>query len=234
MTPRPICLVLTLISIVVLSSLAPSSRIDGRRGLASAATPIPDGVVVIEAQDRQLEATPSGRQELRLSGTIIDPVPLDPAVARDVNSAFMTRQVFRGLTRFDETLEPVPELAQRIEISEDGLTYLIQLREDARFADGSAITSDDVVFSLTRALSPQTAEEAGAALAGPSYLADIVGADEVIRGEARELTGVRAVDERTVEIRLKAPRATFLMKLASAPAAIVDSEDVARGGEWWR
>ncbi|HLL49128.1 MAG TPA: peptide ABC transporter substrate-binding protein, partial [Thermomicrobiales bacterium] len=159
---------------------------------------------------------------------------LDPAVARDVNSAFMTRQVFRGLTRFDETLEPVPELAQRIEISEDGLTYLIQLREDARFADGSAITSDDVVFSLNRALSPQTAEEAGAALAGPSYLADIIGADEVIRGEARELTGVRATDERTVEIRLKAPRATFLMKLASAPAAIVDSEDVARGGEWWR
>ena len=46
-----------------------------------------------------------------------------PLCARDVNSAFMTRQVFRGLTRFDENLEPVPELAQRIEISVDGLTY---------------------------------------------------------------------------------------------------------------
>ena len=146
----------------------------------------------------------------------------------------MTRQVFRGLTRFDENLEPVPELAQRIEISADGLTYRIQLRDDARFADGSPITAHDVVFSLTRALSPQTAADAGAALAGPSYLADIVGADEVIRGEASELAGVRVVDDRTVEIDLKAPRATFLMKLASAPAAIVDPDDVARGGEWWR
>ncbi|MBW3632158.1 MAG: peptide ABC transporter substrate-binding protein [Chloroflexi bacterium] len=234
MIPRTICLILTLASVVLLSSLATLTSVGGRGALAAAATPIPGGVVVIEAQDRPREATPSGRQELRLAGTVIDPVPLDPAVARDVNSAFMTRQVFRGLTRFNENLEPVPELAQRIEISADGLTYLIQLRDDARFADGSAITADDVVFSLTRALSPETAQEAGAALAGPSYLADIVGADEVIRGDARELTGVRAIDDRTVEIHLKAPRATFLMKLASAPAAIVDPDDVARGGEWWR
>ena len=234
MIPRTVCLILTLASFVLLSSLAALTSVGGRGGLAAAATPVPGGVVVIEAQDRPREATPSGRQELRLAGTVIDPVPLDPAVARDVNSAFMTRQVFRGLTRFDENLEPVPELAQRIEISADGLTYLIQLRDDARFADGSPITADDVVFSLTRALSPQTAEEAGAALAGPSYLADIVGADEVIRGDASALTGVQAIDDQTVEIRLKAPRATFLMKLASAPAAIVDPDDVSRGGEWWR
>jgi peptide/nickel transport system substrate-binding protein/oligopeptide transport system substrate-binding protein len=216
-----------LVAIVLLGSLTPLIA-------SAAATPVAGGVVVIEARDRPRDSNPSGRQELRLAGTITDPVPLDPAVARDVNSAFMTRQVFRGLTRFDENLEPVPELAQRIEISADGLTYRIQLRDDARFADGSPITAHDVAFSLTRALLPQTAADAGAALAGPSYLGDIVGADEVIRGEASELTGVRVVDDRTVEIDLKAPRATFLMKLASAPAAIVDPDDVARGGEWWR
>ena len=227
MIPRTSRMILPLVAILVLGLLAPLTT-------TAAATPVAGGVVVIEAKDRPKESNPSGRQELRLAGTIIDPVPLDPAVARDVNSAFMTRQVFRGLTRFDENLEPVPELAQRIEISADGLTYRIQLRDDARFADGSPITAEDVVFSLTRALSPQTAADAGAALAGPSYLADIVGADEVIRGEASELAGLRVVDDRTVEIDLKAPRATFLMKLASAPAAIVDPDDVARGGEWWR
>jgi oligopeptide transport system substrate-binding protein len=226
MVPRPFFMILSLVSIVVLGSLAPLA--------ASAATQVPGDVVVIEATDRPRESNPTGRQELRLAGTIIDPAPLDPAVARDVNSAFMTRQVFRGLTRFDENLEPVPELAQRIEISADGLTYRVELRNDARFADGSQITAQDVVFSLTRALDPQTAADAGAALAGPSYLADIVGADELIRGEASDLTGVRVIDDRTFEIELKAPRATFLMKLASAPAAIVDPDDVARGGEWWR
>ncbi|MDF2760803.1 MAG: 4-phytase [Thermomicrobiales bacterium] len=227
MTPRLFHLILPLVAIIVLGWLTPLIA-------SAAATPVAGGVVVIEAEERPRESNPSGRQELRLAGSIEDPAPLDPAVARDVNSAFMTRQVFRGLTRFDENLEPVPELAQRIEISADGLTYRIQLRDDTRFADGSPITAQDVAFSLTRALSPQTAADAGAALAGPSYLGDIVGADEVIRGEASELAGLRVVDDRTVEIDLKAPRATFLMKLASAPAAIVDPDDVARGGEWWR
>lgn len=202
--------------------------------LAASATPTPDGGVVIEAEERARVATPSGKQELRLAGTTLDPAPLDPAFARDVNAAFMTRQVFRGLTRFDDDLEPVPELARRIEISPNGLTYRFTLHEEARFADGSPITADDVVFSLTRALSPETAAEGGAALAGPSYLADIAGAAELIRGESDVLEGARLVDERTVEITLARPRATFLMKLASAPAAIVDQNDVARGGEWWR
>jgi len=227
MTPRPFRMILPLVAIVILGSLTPL--------IASAdATPVAGSVVVIEVKDRPRISNPTGRQELRLAGTIEDPVPLDPAVARDVNSAFMTRQVFRGLTRFDENLEPVPELAQQIEITPDGLTYRIQLRDDARFADGSPITAQDVAFSLTRALSPQTAADAGAALAGPSYLGDIVGADAVIQGEARDLAGLRVIDDRTIEIDLAAPRATFLMKLASAPAAIVDPDDVARGGEWWR
>lgn len=233
-TPRPLPYLAALIVIIVLGGLAPLSGGRTARAQELAATPAPGDVVVIEASPRTRVADPTGEQELRLAGTILDPAPLDPAVARDVNSAFMTRQVFRGLTRFDDNLEPVPELAQRIEISGDGLRYRIQLADNARFADGSAITAADVVYSLTRALSPQTAAEAGAALAGPSYLADIAGADAVIRGESDALAGISAVDERTVEILLEAPQATFLMKLASAPAAIVDPDDVARGGEWWR
>jgi peptide/nickel transport system substrate-binding protein/oligopeptide transport system substrate-binding protein len=219
---------------MALGSVLPSLGLGAASAQEIAATPPAGVAVVIEAQDRTRVSDPTGRQDLRLAGTIIDPVPLDPAVARDVNSAFMTRQVFRGLTRFDENLEPVPELAGRIEISADGLTYLFQLHENARFADGSPITADDVVFSLTRALNPATAMETGTALAGPSYLADIAGADALIRGEADTLSGVEAVDERTIRIQLAEPRATFLMKMASAPAAVVDPDDVARGGEWWR
>lgn len=201
---------------------------------AAQATPEANAPIVIEAQERTRISNPSGQQKLRLTGTTIDPAPLDPAFARDVNAAFMTRQVFRGLTRFDENLEPVPELAKRIEISPDQLTYRFTLDENAKFADGRPITAPDVVFSLTRALDPRTAVEAGIALAGPSYLVDIAGAEQLIRGEAETLAGIRAIDDQTVEIRLKSPRATFLMKLASAPGGIVDPADVAKGGEWWR
>ena len=146
----------------------------------------------------------------------------------------MTRQVFRGLTMFDENLVPVPELAEIIEISPDGLTYRFTLSDNARFADGRQITAEDVVYSLRRALDPETALQAGAALAGPSYLNDIAGAAAFISGESEELPGLVAVDDQTVEITLEEPRATFLMKLASAPGAIVDRNDVERGGEWWR
>lgn len=231
---RALTLLVALITVVVIVMAAVAAPRFAANALAVSGTPTPDGGVVIEAEERARDANPTGKQELRLAGTTLDPAPLDPAFARDVNAAFMTRQVFRGLTRFDADLEPVPELAQRIEISPDGLTYRFTLHDEARFADGSPITAEDVVYSLTRALSPATAAEGGAALAGPSYLADIAGAPALIRGETDLLEGAKVVDERTVEITLARPRATFLMKLASAPAAIVDRTDVARGGEWWR
>src|SRR5215211_6939484 len=100
--PHTLRMILPLVALAVLGWLSPLST-------AATATPVAGNVVVIEATDPPRESNPTGRQELRLAGTIIDPVPLDPAVARDVNSAFMTRQVFRGLTRFDAELEPVPE-----------------------------------------------------------------------------------------------------------------------------
>ncbi|MFT4036578.1 MAG: peptide ABC transporter substrate-binding protein [Thermomicrobiales bacterium] len=190
--------------------------------------------MVIHANRVPRASTPSGEQLLRLAGGSIDPAPLDPAFARDVNSSFMSRQVFRGLTRFDDDLLPVPELAETIEISPDGRTYRFTLSEDARFADGRQITADDVVFSLTRAMDPQTAADAGIALAGPSYLNDIAGAPAFIAGEADSVPGLRAIDDQTIEIELDEPRATFLMKLASAPGSVVDPNDVAKGGEWWR
>lgn len=201
---------------------------------AQDATPQTGEPIVLHANRVPRSSSPTGEQLLRLAGTTLDPVPLDPAVARDVNSAFMARQVFRGLTKFDENLQPTPELAETIEISPDGLTYRFTLADNARFADGRQITAGDVVFSLRRALNPQTAQEAGAALAGPSYLNDIAGAADFITGQSDELPGLLAVDDKTVEITLEEPRATFLMKLASAPGAIVDRQDVERGGEWWR
>jgi oligopeptide transport system substrate-binding protein len=222
--------------LVGLAALAASgSTLNWHRALlAQEATPLPGEPIVLHANRVPRQSNPRGEQVLRLAGTTIDPAPLDPAFARDVNSSFMSRQVFRGLTRFDENLEPVPELAETIEISPDGLTYRFTLSDNAKFSDGRQITADDVVYSLRRAIDPQTALAAGAALAGPSYLNDIAGADAFIAGETDQLSGLVAVDDRTVEITLEEPRATFLMKLASAPGSVVDRNDVEGGGEWWR
>jgi peptide/nickel transport system substrate-binding protein/oligopeptide transport system substrate-binding protein len=229
-----LALLLTLVLPLIVGQFALLHPGAAPAALAVEGTPVASGPVVIVAEDRPRQSSPKGPQDLRLAGTIIDPAPLDPAFARDVNSAFMTRQVFRGLTRLNEDLQPVPELADRIEISPDGLTYRFHLRDNAQFADGTPITADDVRFSLSRALSPKTAAEESAPLAGPSYLADIAGSEAVMRGDADTLSGIDVIDDKTLEIHLNAPRATFLMKLASAPAAVVDPADVASGGEWWR
>ncbi|HKG25622.1 MAG TPA: peptide ABC transporter substrate-binding protein [Thermomicrobiales bacterium] len=189
---------------------------------------------ILEAQDEPNRASPSGEQTLRLSGQSEGPDSLDPAFSRDLASAFLVRQIFRGLTRFGPDLEPVPELAQRIEVSTDGLDYTFDLRPNATFQNGTPITADVVVFSLTRALEPATAGGDVTLLGGPTFLSDIDGAGDVISGQTEQLRGVEAVDEDTVHIRLSGPHSTFLMKLASAPASIVDPEDVGTGDEWWR
>jgi peptide/nickel transport system substrate-binding protein/oligopeptide transport system substrate-binding protein len=200
-------------------------------GVTAEDTPAP---FVLEAQDDPNPATPSGEQTLRLSGQADGPESLDPAFSRDLASAFLVRQIFRGLTRFDSDLQPVPALAQRIEVSGDGLDYTFDLRDNATFHDGTPVTADAVVVSLTRALDPATANGDVLLLGGPTFLSDIEGAGDLISGLTDRLSGVAAVDEDTVQIRLASPRATFLMKLASAPASIVDPRDVVQGDEWWR
>src|SRR5215211_155421 len=193
-----------------------------------------DDATIIEASADDAVPNPSGPQTLRLLGPNIGPETLDPALSRDLSTAFFIRQVFRGPTRLDRDLNPIPELAKRIEISADGLDYRFHLRSDATFQNGRLIDSDDVVFSLTRAIDPNTAGGDPTLLGGPTFLSDIEGFDAVLAGETDQLTGVTAVDATTVDIRLKASRSTFLMKLTSAPASIVDPDDVARGGNWWR
>ena len=192
--------------------------------------------VVITAPIEPLgqDARPSGEQVLRLAGQTQGPDTLDPHLARDLPTAFLLRQIYRGLMRLGPTLEPVPELAERVEISADGLAYTFSLRREAPFQDGRQITAADVAFSLAHALDPATAGGEAALLGGPTFLSDIVGAADVLAGDADDLAGVEVLDDQTVRIRLVEPRAAFLMKVAAVQASIIDPSNVASGPEWWR
>jgi ABC-type transport system substrate-binding protein len=179
-------------------------------------------------------ATPTGEQRFRITGPIVDPPTIDPALVRDLSSAFLTRLVFRGLVVFDAELNPCLELAQRLVVSADGLSYSFTLDPRAVFHNGQSITADDVAWSLTRSLDPATANGQAALLSGPTFLDSVRGAQELVRGEATELPGIRVRDQRTIEIELWRPDAAFMSKLAAAATCVVDRNDVARGGEWWR
>lgn len=169
---------------------------------------------------------------LRLAGATSAGLSLDPALSRDLPTNFLVRQMFRGLLRFDERLSAIPELAATMSVSDDGLRYDFTLRAGIAFHDGRPIVAADVEESLARALRPATAGGTVDGLAGPTYLRDIVGAEEVIGGGANMLAGIMVRDERHLTISIRQPSATFPMKLASVPASIVDRAQVNADSDW--
>jgi len=200
-----------------------------------AGTPVPAGTeTVIEAPPPAPAPPASGEQRLTLAGSPDGPLTLDPALVRDADSAFIVRQIFRGLVRLDANLQAVPDLAERIRISGDGLVYTFELRDRASFHDGRLLTADDVKYSLERATDPALVGGDGRRLPAWTYLRDILGAEERMAGQRPDLPGVEVVDTLTVRIRLVRPAPDFLTKLSSPPAFIVDRWDVAGGEDWWR
>jgi oligopeptide transport system substrate-binding protein len=157
-------------------------------------------------------------QVLRLFGG--EPQTWDPALVEDSISAQYVVEVFSGLVSLDARLQVVPDLAERWETSVDGRTYTFFLRP-ARFHDGRAVTAEDVKYSLERACNPRT----GSAVAGV-YLGDIVGAKEMLAGEATKISGLEVVDSHTLRIRIDAPKAYFLAKLTYSTAFVVDRTNV--------
>ncbi|MCD6452971.1 MAG: peptide ABC transporter substrate-binding protein [Dehalococcoidales bacterium] len=168
---------------------------------------------------------PPGK-ELNLYG--IDPLTLDPAVSGEMTSHGYVMELFSGLVRLDDNLEPVPDIAQSWQLSDDGRTYTFHLRRGVKFHDGRPVTAADIKYSWERACRPETASQTAA-----SYLNDIVGAEEVLAGRATELSGARVIDDYTLEVTIDAPRSYFLAKLSYPTAFVVDRNNVASGKDWW-
>jgi oligopeptide transport system substrate-binding protein len=169
----------------------------------------------------------TGETVLNLSN--IDPYTLDPAVSSESTSHQYIVQIFGGLVRLDDDLEPAPDIAERWEISQDGLTYTFYLREDVRFHDGREVKARDFKYSWERACNPATGSQTA-----PSYLDDIVGVKDVLAGIREDISGVRVVDDYTLEVTIDAPKAYFLSKLTYRVSLVVDRANVEEGGEWWR
>jgi len=170
---------------------------------------------------------PQGEGVLNLYG--VDPHTLDPGVSGETTSHEYIMQIFSGLVRLDDNLEPVGDIAERWDLSEDGQTYTFYLRKDVKFHDGREVKAEDFKYSWERACAPATASKTA-----PVYLGDIVGVNEVLKGEATEISGVRVIGDYTLEVTIDAPKSYFLAKMSYPTAFVVDRDNVSSGGEWWR
>lgn len=169
---------------------------------------------------------PAASGELRIRGD--DPLVLDPAVAQDAGSAFYIVEIFSGLVRLDKNLQVQPDIAERWEVSNEGKTYTFFLNRRATFHDGRPVTAEDVKYSWERALSPGTAS-----IVSENFLGDIVGARDVSRGRAEEISGVRIIDPTTIEVTIDAPKQYFLYKLTYPTAFIVDQRQITANPRRW-
>ncbi|MET0772923.1 MAG: ABC transporter substrate-binding protein [Candidatus Limnocylindrales bacterium] len=151
----------------------------------------------------------------------------DPAIGYDALSFPIEHALYDTLVTYDEGTTLVPGLAAAMPtVSDDGLTYTFDIRTDVPFVrQGEVVrnvTVDDVVFSLNRLFRPDLLPTPSPI--GPSFYSVIEGADDVLAGTAESASGIRAIDDDTVEITLEHPDRTFLNALAMPFGSILPEE----------
>jgi oligopeptide transport system substrate-binding protein len=145
----------------------------------------------------------------QLRGRVSD---LDPATATGPGSLTALGNVGEGLYRRDVDGEPVPGMAEGVEVSEDRLTYTFTLREDIRWSNGEPVTARDFEYAWLRAMDSETDGENADLLT-----AFISGGEDFAAGDAeREEVGVEATDATTLEVKLASP-APFFLDLTTLP-----------------
>ncbi len=156
-----------------------------------------------------------------------DPKTLDPALNAEVQAGTVLENIYEGLMRLDENDKAVPGVAEKVDISEDGLTYTFHLR-DAKWSDESPVTAQDFEYAWKRALDQKTAAEYAYQL---YYLQN---GEKYNSGEATaEEVGVKAIDEKTLEVKLVGPTPYFLELTAFPTYFPVKKDIVEKDPEAW-
>ncbi|MFN7684866.1 MAG: peptide ABC transporter substrate-binding protein [Oligoflexia bacterium] len=169
---------------------------------------------------------PSQAFRFRLAG---DPETLDWNRAHTAEDAFLMLNLMEGLMELDDRLKPQPRLAERYSVSRDGKTLTFTLRAGVQWQDGVLLRAQDFEYSWKRLLSPVTA-------ASYAYLLfDVQGAREFHAGTLKDFSkvGIRALDERRLEVQLKSPSAQWIFATTFWPLFPVRKDAVERHGDAW-
>lgn len=124
---------------------------------------------------------------------------LDPGVNRDANSDAIVLHMVEGLVAYGEDASVKPLLAEKVDISDDDLTYTFTLRQAVKFHNGKEMTSEDVLWSWNRYMAEATKWRCR-----PDFVA----------GGASHVVSIAAPDPKTVVFKLEKPNALFLATLA--------------------
>jgi oligopeptide transport system substrate-binding protein len=165
-------------------------------------------------------------QELRVN-IASEPFSLNPGLANDSTSASVLHQTFEGLTRIDADGKPQPAMAEKITTSDDLKTYTFKLR-DAKWTNGDPVTAEDFVYAWKWALDPANQSQYA------YQLYYVKGAEAINTGGAAvDTLGVKAVDEKTLEVTLENPTPYFLELTAFYTFFPVNSKVATENPNWY-
>jgi oligopeptide transport system substrate-binding protein len=197
------------------------------------------GTAVAAAQE-------TGSNVLRIH-QVLYPETADPQKSSFSSEISFLVSNYEGLTRLDQEGKTSPAAAESWEFNEDGTVLTFRLREGLTYSDGSPLTAENFRYAVERACDPNTAGDYQYVLfdivgceefagSNPGAAATPVGDGETSGNDAaREALGVTAIDERTLEVRLKHPAPYFPSVAGLWVFFPVKQELVEQGGEgWWQ
>lgn len=158
-----------------------------------------------------------------------EPGSLDPhKVAGDWENRIVG-EYLEGLMAEDINADAIPGQAESWTISDDGTVYTFKLRADAVWSDGVPVTAQNFVDAFQRLFDPKTAAEY-------AYLQfPIKNSSKIAAGEITDFSelGVKAIDDKTLEITLEAPTPFFLQALTHYTAFPIRKDIIEKFGDQW-
>ncbi|HWU41695.1 MAG TPA: ABC transporter substrate-binding protein, partial [Candidatus Acidoferrum sp.] len=154
-----------------------------------------------------------------------DVFTLDPHRTPNTNDIIVTMNIHRSLYSWDDTNNrPKLELGEKVDVSPDGLVYRIALKKNAKFHNGRTMTADDVIWSYERIMS--------AKIASPSarLVRIIKGAADFEQGKAPRISGLKKLDDFTLEMTMEKP-VDPSYTLYEGGTAILPREEVEKRGD---
>jgi len=158
-------------------------------------------------------------------GTFADAQVLNPILSTDVPSSEIIARVFDSVVDIDPNNgQPIPNLAERWQISSDGLTYTFYFNKNVKWHDGKPFTAHDVKFTIEAILDPKTQT------VRKNLFELVKGAKDRIAGKAAETEGVKVVDDYTLQITLTETYCPFLVSsmsfLRPLPRHLLEGKDI--------
>lgn len=185
-----------------------------------------------EANKQDAAAAPAAgdlaeKQEIVINNSA-EPESLDPHKVSGVPESNILRQMLVGLTTTDTEGNTVPGMATEWS-SEDNKVWVFKLR-DAKWSNGDPVTAHDFVYSFRRVVDPATASPYATYLAGLK----VVNAQDIVDGKVKPDTlGVKAIDDKTLEVTLAEPVPYFPHALFHTSVKPVNQKVVEALGDQW-